>query len=155
LCTTRMTLLSRPVKFRQFPIKTPSRTSLLILFAVFLVLRSNVVSGPAKLWSKLKFVTRKKRLAAEELAQVLEQVYVKRPDGGRTLLVPIRESYVSEVRISLSNASRSVSMKAMQKRETMFYDGVCSLHWSVIPVSPGMCSFSYLVCWRCRHFISF
>jgi hypothetical protein len=88
-----MAVLSRPV------VPASTRTPLLVLLATLLLLRSRLFSGPRELLSKLKAVTRGKRLTPEELAQVLEQVYVKQPDGSKLLLVPVKDTYVSEVRL--------------------------------------------------------
>jgi hypothetical protein len=94
-----MAVLSRPI------VPASTRTPLLVLLATLLLLRSRLFSGPRELLSKLKAVTRGKRLTPEELAQVLEQVYVKQPDGSKLLLVPVKDSYVSEVRLFGSHST--------------------------------------------------
>lgn len=55
---------------------------------------------PSYILSKLTAVARHNRLSPQELAQVLQQVYVQEHDGSKTLLVPIRDSYVSKACIS-------------------------------------------------------
>jgi ATP-binding cassette, subfamily D (ALD), peroxisomal long-chain fatty acid import protein len=74
-----------------------SRRPLIIFFATLLILRSRAITGPLQLLSKLKVVARGTPLTPDELAHVLEQVYIKQADGSKTLLVPIQDRYVSEV----------------------------------------------------------
>jgi hypothetical protein len=76
------------------------RTALIVIFASLLVLRSRVFTIPLNIVSELlKKATRRKPLTPQELAQALQQLYVKRKDGAFALLVPVRNSYVAEVRL--------------------------------------------------------
>jgi hypothetical protein len=87
------------------PLPRASRTPLLVALASLLVLRSRILSLPKDILLKLKVATRGKPLKPEELARVLQQVYVLREDGGETLLVPVRDRYVSEVLLNHSMPS--------------------------------------------------
>jgi hypothetical protein len=88
-----MSLLSK--QLRSLP--PSSRTPLVIVSATLLILRSRVITAPIELLSKLKVAARGEPLTPDELAHVLEQVYIKQEDGSKTLLVPIQDRYVSEV----------------------------------------------------------
>jgi ATP-binding cassette, subfamily D (ALD), peroxisomal long-chain fatty acid import protein len=72
-----------------------------MVFATLLILRSRVITAPIELFSKLKVAARGEPLTPDELAHVLEQVYLKQEDGSKTLLVPIQDRYVSEVSLAL------------------------------------------------------
>ena len=75
------------------------RKSLLVSFVVLLLLRSRLYKLPQDVIRKLNSGSHPK-LTPEELAQVLQQVYVDEKDGSKTLLVPYRDG-VSKVRQSV------------------------------------------------------
>lgn len=72
-------------------------TAALLLFTLLLV-RSRLLSLPEILLERLKSVTAKPQISQEDLLQVLQQIYVNRPDGSRTILVP-HEDGISKVPI--------------------------------------------------------
>ena len=80
-------------------IATRHRKSLLISFIVLLLLRSRLLKLPQDVIRKLSGSASDHKLSPEELAQVLQQVYVEEKDGSKTLLVPNRDG-VSKVRQS-------------------------------------------------------
>lgn len=73
-------------------------TAALLLFTLLLV-RSRLLSLPEILLERLKSVTAKPQISQEDLLQVLQQIYVNRPDGSRTILVP-HEDGISKVCVS-------------------------------------------------------
>lgn len=82
-----------PSKLRQRPI--------ILAFLVLLLLRSRAFSLSADaiqlIRSKVRNVTAlkiRRKLSQEELAKVLQQVYVDEEDGSKTLLVPYRERVI-------------------------------------------------------------
>ncbi|KII91168.1 hypothetical protein PLICRDRAFT_37870 [Plicaturopsis crispa FD-325 SS-3] len=87
-----MAILSKP-----FP--PSSRTPLIVLLASLLLLRGRIADFPQALVSKLTHVARKRNLTPQELAEALQQVYVKGEDGSKTLLVPYRDKYISKIPI--------------------------------------------------------
>ena len=68
-----------------------------ILFLTLLLLRSRIFTAPKHILSKIRLVSRGQRLTPHELAEVLQQLYIKQSDGSKTLLVPYRDSYLSKV----------------------------------------------------------
>jgi ATP-binding cassette subfamily D (ALD) long-chain fatty acid import protein len=91
-----MAMFSKPI--RSLP--NPARKSLVFLFVAFLLLRSRIFTAPAQAFAKLKSAARGQRLTPAELAQALQQVYLREADGSKTLLVPYRDSYLSKVSVS-------------------------------------------------------
>jgi ATP-binding cassette subfamily D (ALD) long-chain fatty acid import protein len=73
-------------------LKAPgSRKPLIVILATVLLLRSRLLSLPKKALSKLPTVLGEQRLSQQELADALQQVYVKEEDGSKTILVPYRD----------------------------------------------------------------
>lgn len=69
-----------------------NRTQITFLLASIILLRSKLVSIPEEILSKLNIVSKGKRLTPDELSDVLQQLYIKEPDGTKTLLVPYRDT---------------------------------------------------------------
>lgn len=69
-----------------------NRTQITFLLASIILLRSKLVSIPEEILSKLNLVSKGKRLTPDELSDVLQQLYIKEPDGTKTLLVPYRDT---------------------------------------------------------------
>jgi len=72
-----------------------------LAFLVLLLLRSQTLSLTKGAIATLRQGThylstfqRKRKLTKEELARVLQQVYIDEPDGSQSLLVPYRERVV-------------------------------------------------------------
>lgn len=75
------------------------QTSAFIIVATLLLFRHRLISLPNDVLSKLRSVARRgEPLSAQELADVLQQLYVVEEDGTKTLLVPYRDR-VSKVRV--------------------------------------------------------
>ena len=70
-----------------FNIPTHNSPFVIIIVAT-LLLRSRLLSIPKDALDRIKVVTRGNKLTPQELAQVLQQAYIKEPDGSKTLLVP-------------------------------------------------------------------
>ncbi|KAF8156895.1 ABC transporter transmembrane region 2-domain-containing protein [Crassisporium funariophilum] len=77
------------------------RRPLVLAFLILLLLRSRVVTGTQSVLGALKSrkdalgsLRKKKKLTKEELAKVLQQVYVDEEDGSKTLLVPYQERVI-------------------------------------------------------------
>ena len=75
---------------------------LMILLSATLILRSRLFSVPkdvldATVDAMARRISRRGRHEPQEWAKLLEQVYRKRDDGGKILLVPVHDSYVKEV----------------------------------------------------------
>ncbi len=80
------------------PAVNRQRRPLIITLATVLLLRSRLLQLLSKdIYAKLYGSTSKHNLSSEELAQALQQLYVKEADGSKTLLVPYREG-ISQVR---------------------------------------------------------
>lgn len=78
-----MAIFSKPIHGHRQPI--------LLLVAVLLLLRSRLLSLPTQTLHKLLRVARSERLSQQELADALQQVYLKELDGSKTLLVPYQD----------------------------------------------------------------
>ncbi|KIK70089.1 hypothetical protein GYMLUDRAFT_34553 [Collybiopsis luxurians FD-317 M1] len=66
------------------------RPSLIQIIFVFLILRSRLFTLPKATLERLRDATAGKRLSSAELTAVLQQIFVKEPDGSKTLLVTYR-----------------------------------------------------------------
>lgn len=65
------------------------RKPLLVAFTALLLLRSRLLEIPQEALARaLERRGLSSKLSKEELAQALQQLYVKEPDGSKTLLVP-------------------------------------------------------------------
>jgi hypothetical protein len=76
------------------------RRSLVVLLASLIILRSRIFTAPKDVLAKLNVVARGSKLTAEDLNNVLQQLYITEADGSRTLLVPYRNEYLSKVSVS-------------------------------------------------------
>ncbi|KAF4616465.1 hypothetical protein D9613_008752 [Agrocybe pediades] len=97
-----MAIFSKPI-FPNHPLPVPSRLTqrpVVLAFLVLLLLRSRTLNLSKDALIALHQSTqylkrpRPKKLNPEELAKVLQQVYVEEEDGSKTLLVPYRERVV-------------------------------------------------------------
>ena len=98
-----MAPFSRPI-FPTHPLPVPpslAKRPVVLAFFVLLLLRSRTLSlskvAIATLREGTQYLStfrRKRKLTKEELARVLQQVYIDEPDGSQTLLVPYRERVV-------------------------------------------------------------
>jgi len=86
-----------------------------LAFLVLLLLRSRTLSLTKGAIAALRQGThylstfqRKRKLTKEELARVLQQVYIDEPDGSQSLLVPYRERVV-KVRCQMTFTLPSIS----------------------------------------------
>lgn len=101
------------------------RPSLFQIIFVLLILRSRIITLPKeflercrskhcflliRFWSssRIRDVTTGKRLSAVELISILQQVYVKEPDGSKTLLLTYRNRLQTVCNISISRADSNV-----------------------------------------------
>ncbi|KAL0958420.1 hypothetical protein HGRIS_000560 [Hohenbuehelia grisea] len=66
------------------------RSSILLVAATLLVLRSRIYTFPRDLIARLTFAARRGQLTDDELAEALQQVYTEEKDGSKTLLVSYR-----------------------------------------------------------------
>ncbi|PPQ82537.1 hypothetical protein CVT25_007146 [Psilocybe cyanescens] len=100
-----MAILSKPLlPLRLPPLPLPAhftRRPIVLAFLVLLLLRSRTLNlskdALAALRRSTQYLTRlqlQRKLTPDELARVLQQVYVEEPDGSQTLLVPYRERIV-------------------------------------------------------------
>lgn len=77
-----MAIFSKPV---------PRSPLVVVVVAVVLLLRSRLISLPKQTLRKLSTVTLSERLSKQELADALQQVYLREEDGSKTLLIPYRD----------------------------------------------------------------
>ena len=75
---------------------TKSRRPIFVALAVLLLLRSRALTLPKDVIRNLRSAAYGRRLSQDELAEVLQQVYIDQPDGTKKLFVPYRDR-VSEV----------------------------------------------------------
>jgi len=114
----RMVLPSKPI-LPMHPLPLPpslTKRPVVLVFLVLLLLRSRALTlskdGLASLRRGTPYLTnfqRRQKLTTEELAKVLQQVYIDEPDGSQTLLVPYRERVVKVrdlIRTNLSTSRR-------------------------------------------------
>jgi len=90
--------------FPVHPLPVPpslTKRPVVLAFFVLILLRSRTLSLSKVAIATLKEGTqylstfrRKRKLTKEELARVLQQVYIDEPDGSQSLLVPYRERVV-------------------------------------------------------------
>ena len=112
----RMVSPSKPI-FPIHPLPLPpnlSKRPVVLVFLVLLLLRSRALSLPKDAIASLRrgksYLTnfqRRRKLTKEELAKVLQQVYIDEPDGSQTLLVPYRERVVKVRDVIRTNLSTS------------------------------------------------
>ncbi|KDR76478.1 hypothetical protein GALMADRAFT_67361 [Galerina marginata CBS 339.88] len=98
-----MAIFSKPI-FPARPLPLPAkltRRPVVLAFLVLILLRSRTISlskdAIESLRKSTQYLTnlqRQRKLTPEQLAKVLQQVYVDEPDGSQTLLVPYRERVV-------------------------------------------------------------
>lgn len=68
---------------------TQRRRPIVVALATLLILRSRMLELPDELISKLfSSAASGKQTSPEELARAVQQLYLKQPDGTKTLLVP-------------------------------------------------------------------
>ncbi|KAJ3503896.1 hypothetical protein NLJ89_g8229 [Agrocybe chaxingu] len=109
------TTFSRPILPHPLPIPSSlNRRPFVLAFLVFLLLRSRTFTLSRDALVSLKnsvsskCPSRKKKLSQDELARVLQQVYIDEPDGSKTLLVPYRERVI-KVPIQPTSKSKFVA----------------------------------------------
>lgn len=98
-----MAIFSKPV-IKSHPLPLPPRLTqrpFVLAFLVLILLRSRTLSFSKDVLlsirdkaKKLLTLRRKTKLTKDELAKVLQQVYIDEEDGSQTLLVPYRERVV-------------------------------------------------------------
>jgi ATP-binding cassette, subfamily D (ALD), peroxisomal long-chain fatty acid import protein len=74
------------------------RRPLVVSLAVLLLLRSRLLEIPKEALSKA--LTQRgltSKLSSEQLTQALQQLYIREPDGSKTLLVPSQNGGISKV----------------------------------------------------------
>jgi ATP-binding cassette subfamily D (ALD) long-chain fatty acid import protein len=103
------------------------RRSLVVLLASVVILRSRIFTAPKDIWAKLNVVARGSKLTAEDLNNVLQQLYITEADGSRTLLVPYRNEYLSKVSVS-----RAEVMFLGDRSRHLHSNALCLalLHWT-------------------------
>lgn len=93
MATFSKPLFSKPLPF---PEKLRQRPIILAFF-IFLLLRSRTVGLTQDVIKSIReraTFQRRRKLSEEELAKVMQQVYVDEEDGSQTLLVPYRERVI-------------------------------------------------------------
>jgi len=82
-------------------LSSSTQKPLFIVFAIVLLLRSRLLSLPKRTIAKLSNVTFTERLSPQELAHVLQQVYVTGEKGSKILLVPYRDRVSKVCRVPM------------------------------------------------------
>jgi len=98
-----MVKVSKAILPHPLPVSSSlNRRPIILAFFVLLLLRSRAVTLSKDALTSLRnsitnltsIRAKKRKLTPDELAKVLQQVYIDEPDGSKTLLVPYRERVV-------------------------------------------------------------